>query len=162
LAGCGFITLVSVWQRTRAPAVIAAWAVYLALLLPVSGLMQVGPQAAADRFMYLAMVPILVLVGCGCVWFARQSSWMGRIALGLLMICEFAFYAYRPQAQIPVWKNEETMFREVLMYYPQSSTANFHLAMALVDRRRFDEALPYAEYAAGTLTNMPEAPMACS
>jgi hypothetical protein len=56
------ISVLVVWLRRRAPALLAAWCSYLALLVPVSGLMQAGSQAVADRFMYLAMLaPLLGL-----------------------------------------------------------------------------------------------------
>ena len=60
---CVVVTVVVVWQRARAPVLAAAWWSYLAVLGPVLGLLQVGGQAVADRYMYLAMVPALIALG---------------------------------------------------------------------------------------------------
>jgi hypothetical protein len=46
---------------------------YLALLLPVCGLVQVGGQAVADRYAYLAMVPVLLALGSGLLWMWRRG-----------------------------------------------------------------------------------------
>ena len=81
---CVAVTVVAVWQRKRTPVLLAAWGSYLALLLPVCGLVQVGGQAVADRYAYLAMVPVLLVLGSAGVmdvaarWRSRSrrcSAW---------------------------------------------------------------------------------------
>ena len=74
---CVIITAVCVWQWRRG-IVLAAWVAYLALILPVSGVMQAGAQAVADRFMYLAMLPPLFLVAAGAV--GSGAGWKNRAA----------------------------------------------------------------------------------
>src|SRR4030095_4481277 len=44
------VPAVLVWQRRRWPAGLAAWLAYLALLAPVSGIVQSGPQLVAAPF----------------------------------------------------------------------------------------------------------------
>lgn len=144
-------TALALLTRQRAPALLAGWAAFLAWVVPVSGLIQAGGQAAADRYMYLAMLPLVLLIGFGCVWFYRRASWVGRSALFVLLGCELLFLGWRTCAQIPVWRNEETLFRKVLEYYPQSGIANLHVARTLLQQRRFAEALPHAQRAAQTL-----------
>jgi len=41
------------------------WLVYLVLLLPVLGLVQVGMQTAADRYMYLPSIPVFLALSLG-------------------------------------------------------------------------------------------------
>ncbi len=80
---CAAVTLVAVWQRKRTPVLLAAWGSYLALLLPVSGLVQVGGQAVADRYAYLAMVPVLLALGSGILWLWRRGSATIKAVLGV-------------------------------------------------------------------------------
>jgi tetratricopeptide (TPR) repeat protein len=47
-----------------------------------------------------------------------------------------------------VWRNEETLWTEVLAHFPMSGVANLHYAAELASQRRFAEALPHAEIAA--------------
>src|SRR2546425_982714 len=53
--------------RRRVPGLPAAWLAYIVILLPVLGIVQSGPQIAADRYTYLAGV------GCGIFAGARLS-----------------------------------------------------------------------------------------
>ena len=141
------ISAVSVWTARQAPGVLAAWVAFVASILPVSGLMQAGSQAAADRFMYLAMLPVLGLMAAACVWVWRQMKWPGRSAVAVLLVCELAFLALRARGQMFAWRNDETMWRSVLTSFPDSGLANQGLSQALLDQARIDEALGYAQHA---------------
>ena len=52
------------WKRGKCLFVIV-WAYYLITLLPIEGIVQVGSQAAADRYTYLPSVSIFLLAGIG-------------------------------------------------------------------------------------------------
>jgi tetratricopeptide (TPR) repeat protein len=56
-----------------------------------------------------------------------------------------------------VWRNSETLWSVVLGHFPRSGVAHGHLAMALAEQRRFEEALPYAQAA---LADIPDYPVA--
>jgi tetratricopeptide (TPR) repeat protein len=56
------VTVLLVIRRRRWPAVLAAWAGYVVIVSPVLGLTQAGAQLAADRYTYLASLPIVVLL----------------------------------------------------------------------------------------------------
>lgn len=133
---CAAITALA----ARVPAWRAAWISYVALVLPVSGLFQTGGQAVADRFAYLAMIPVLLVVGSvGLKW--RR--------LGPVALAGFAVWlAARAQQQIPVWHDDATLWQAVVKHYPQSRVAYRLLTDALIEQRRFVEALPVAEHAA--------------
>ena len=149
------ISVLVVWLRKRAPALLAAWCVYLALLIPVSGLTQVGSQAVADRFMYLAMLAPLLVLGWGCIWLWRRLHAAGKPMLLLLICSELIFLCVRTRQQIPVWHNSETLWRTVLGHFPRSGVALGHLAMALAEQRRFEEALPYVQAAFADIPDHP-------
>lgn len=141
------ITVLCLWKRNRAPALLAAWLAFLALILPMSGLVQIGPQAAADRYMYLAMLPLVLLVAWGCMWLWRQMGTVGRTALVVLVGCDLLYFTVRAREQIAVWRDDETVSRAVLRPFPDCGLANLQLALTLAEQRRFDEALVYAERA---------------
>jgi tetratricopeptide (TPR) repeat protein len=144
LAVFAAITALGIWARRTAPAILAAWACYLALILPVSGLMQSGAQAAADRFMYLAMVPVLLLLASGCVWLWHRASVAMKIALIALLVGEAVFFGLRSREQITVWHDKAIFWQTVLARFPQSGLANLRYAMVLNEQLRFAEAAPPA------------------
>ena len=133
------VTGLCVWRWRREPARLAAWISFLALIIPVSGLFQSGAQAAADRFMYLAMLPPVLLIAAGCVWAWRRLSLLGRAALAALLACQLAFFAFRARGQIFAWRNDETLWRTVLARFPDSGFANAALAQVLLSNGQPDE-----------------------
>ena len=73
--------------RARFPAGLATWSACLILLLPMTGLVQTGYQEFADRYTYLAGLPLAFLVGAGVdrllARAARPWTLAGLIALGV-------------------------------------------------------------------------------
>lgn len=74
------ITAGLIGLRHRYPWALVAWLSYVALVAPVAGFVQSGPQIAADRYTYLACLPWAVLAGAGVARLAlggtaRRVSW---------------------------------------------------------------------------------------
>lgn len=61
----GFITVVVVRQRGRRPYLLVGWFWYLGTLVPVIGLIQVGTQRMADRYTYVPLIGIFLLLAWG-------------------------------------------------------------------------------------------------
>ena len=71
LAGVTFVALRS---RRAAPYAAFGWLWYLVTLLPVIGIIQVGSQARADRYLYLPLVGIFLAVVWGAADLARRRA----------------------------------------------------------------------------------------
>ncbi len=145
------ICAVCLWKGKRIPALPAAWGAFLVLILPVSGLFQAGAQAVADRFMYLAMIPLLLLAAGACVWLWNRSSILMRAMLAILLAAEISFFGVRSRQQIPLWHDKTVFWQSVLARFPDSGVANLHYARTLAEQRRFDEAMPYAQQAVAVM-----------
>jgi cytochrome c-type biogenesis protein CcmH/NrfG len=145
--GVVIVTALAVWGRSRLPALVAAWGAYLVLVLPASGLMQRGPQAVALRYAYLAMLPLLLLVGGAVIWVWRRYATLARVALACLLVGELCSFGLRTRSQIPVWGNDETLWRAVLVQFPNSGMANRMLAATLLLQSRLREAVEYGQRA---------------
>ena len=143
----GIVTALSLWRRRRTPALAAAWGAYVMLILPVSGLLQRGPQAVADRYAYAAMLPLLLLAAGAVVWLWRRSAMAVRFALAGLLGCELFFLGVRARAQTSVWRNDETLWRAVLAQFPNSWMASYDLGVAVMQAGRVPEAIKYFEQA---------------
>ena len=144
---CVAVTIVAVWGRKRMPVLLAAWGSYLAVLLPVCGLVQVGAQAVADRYAYLAMVPVLLALGSAILWMWRRGSVFGKgafcVALGAWMI----FLGLRTRAQIAVWHDDISLWSAALDHFPDDPHSNYDLGMALLKAHRLEEARAAVERA---------------
>lgn len=143
LAGCAMVM-----AYRGSPALAVALVSYAALVLPTSGLFQVGAQAAADRFYYLALFgPVLLTVAAVVHVVHRRAPWLRWAAVGVGVMVLVAL-GWRTRQQIPVWQNGVTLWTHVLRFYPQSGSTQFRLARALTDAGQLDVALPLAARAA--------------
>ncbi len=103
------ITLVAVLWRRRRPYLLVGWLWYLGTLVPVIGLLQVGQQARADRYTYVPLIGIFIVLSWGAAdWLGRRR--FGRVALSaataaLLLSCTMATWC-----QVQHWRNSTTLW----------------------------------------------------
>jgi tetratricopeptide (TPR) repeat protein len=141
--GVGLVTAVALWRWRRLPSLAAAWAAYIALVLPVSGL-TLGLGAVAPRHAYIALLPLLLLAGAAIVWAWRHSQSAVHGALTLLLAGQLCVFAIGTRRLIPEWHNEETLRRAVVASFPDSEFDCRVLALVLLEQGRFTEAFQYA------------------
>ncbi len=140
------MTVVAVIERRRAPMLAAAWGAYVMLVLPVSGLIQVGVQAVAQRYAYVAMLPLLLVAGGAVVWLWRHlTATVARTALIGLLTGSLCALAVRTHGLIPIWQSDEALLRVVVSAQPDSEEANRLFAMMLLDHGKAGEAFDYAQ-----------------
>jgi len=106
------------------------WLWYLGTLLPVIGLVQVGAQARADRYMYVPMVGLAIMVAWAACDVAARWPRM-KPALATLAILTCAACAPVAEAQIQYWKNSESLFRHALDVTSGNYLAHYNLGVAL-------------------------------
>ena len=130
------VTALAVARRRPWPGLAAAWASCVLMVLPVSGLVQNGPQIAADRYTYLAGLGWTLLAGAGIAWCADRWGRGGRgaapaagaIAAGAIAIVGLvALTAW----QTLVWQDSVALWRHAVRLDPRSPIAHVNLASAL-------------------------------
>jgi protein O-mannosyl-transferase len=140
-----FITTVAVFERRRMPMLVAAWSAYVMLVLPVSGLVSLGSQVVAQRYAYMAMLPVLLLAGAAGIWLWRRSARAAHLALIGLVTGQLYLFGARTRHLIPDWRNDETVRRAAFVENPDSEKMNEDLATMLLDQGKASEALEYAQ-----------------
>jgi tetratricopeptide (TPR) repeat protein len=129
----GGVTAAAIFSRATRPWLAAAWACYIAMLLPVLGLVQVGAQAVADRYSYLASLCIALLVGAGVLAWWRQSeggkSRRRPAALpAAVTVLSAAALGLLTWQQSGWWKDDITVWTRALEEDPGSAIACYNLA----------------------------------
>jgi len=106
--------------------VLALCASYLVMLLPVIGLVQMGEQAAADRYMYLPLlVPAIGLAAL--VVRAWQVGPRLRTFLGARLVVAVAGMSILTIRQIGVWRDTPTLWAWVIEKQPRVAVAHYNL-----------------------------------
>ena len=115
------ITFGTVALRRRYPWALAAWLCYVAIVFPVLGIVQAGPQIAADRYTYLSCLTWSFLVAAGLYHWHR--AWQLRPAAIVVLIAALAMLAVRTYRQASVWHDSLTLWTHVLQIEPGSEFA---------------------------------------
>ena len=127
------------WRRER-PYFIVGWLWFLGMLVPVIGLVQVGAQAMADRYVYLPSIGFFI----AAVFLANEATARLQtppvIRFGLAGIASCACIL-ATEHQLPFWRNSETLFRRAIAVTENNQVAFFNLGVALDAQGRFKEAL---------------------
>lgn len=104
-------------KAKRQKAFIAVWFFYVVTLFPVVGIIQVGGQAAADRYAYLPSVGPFILTGLAIGHILdRYVSRTGYIA-AVWILMTFVLGALTVK-QVAVWKDSGTLWTQDIRYYP--------------------------------------------
>lgn len=123
--------------RRRWPALLAAGAVFLVSMAPVSGLLRVGPHLAADRYTYVSCMPWAVLLGGALMALLRKRRGMALAGAGAVLAALFAL----TWEQSKVWVSTEALWRRALAVDPRTALASNNLGVAAGAEGRTDEAV---------------------
>jgi tetratricopeptide (TPR) repeat protein len=123
----------------KRPYFIVGWLWFAIALLPPSGLLQSGRQAMADRFTYIPLIGLAMMI----VW-AAADLLAGRTRLaGVLATAAIAGYGIAAWTQVAYWHDSFTLFSRTVAVTGENPGAQHFLAVALDERGRFDEAFPH-------------------
>jgi len=152
-----FLATLSIWVWKRRSAqryLITGWLWYLGTLVPVIGLVQVGDQAMADRYAYIPLIGIFVMV----VW--TLADWADRRAIAMpwragivtLILGLLSFLTWR---QVRYWQSEIELWSHALEVTPGNTLALCNLGDAFQKMGRFEDGLPLHQQCAALYSTDP-------
>ena len=145
------------WRvRARQPWWGVGWGWFIAMLIPTLGLVQVGVQARADRYTYLALTGLALALAWSVWRFAGASRARQRAcaAAGLALLVACAATARR---QVAVWHDTETLFRHAAAVTRGNYLAEHSLGSELLLRGEAREAERHFAAAVRLRERWPEA-----
>lgn len=125
--------------RKKRPYFLAAWLYFGITLGPVLGLIQVGYQAAGDRFTYLpSLGPFMLLAALLSGLLSKRP----RILIALAVIVS-GLLGYGTYRQVDIWRNSITLLENVLRVNPGKTmlVIDNNLGAAYEEAGRLDDAL---------------------
>jgi len=131
LSGLTIVTLclAVLFLRQKFPFMPTGWFWFLGTLVPVIGLVQVGDQSMADRYTYVPLVGIFIILAWGAgELYARWQFPLAHATLIATFSSVLIALAILTRAQLAVWSNGETLFRHAV-----SVTKDNHMARAFLD-----------------------------
>ncbi len=141
LLGVLAILVLSVCRR---PALAFGLGWVFLFLIPVSNLVPIPGSMMAERWLYVPSMGFCLLGGMALNWVwtklvvPRRSSWrLGGIAAGIIVAILMGWQTVRSNA---VWRDDETLFRRVIVRFPDSFKGHANLGKTLLDQGRMTEA----------------------
>jgi tetratricopeptide (TPR) repeat protein len=133
--------------RKRWPALALAWLCYLVLLWPFFRGEFPAEQLLADRYTYLASLPLALLVGLAASQFlhacrGRWSDTPTRFLGSGVVTVALVVFGFLTREQIPVWRDAETLWKNAAAVNP-TSRAYFNLATLAEARSEYDDAIAF-------------------
>lgn len=140
-----------VWRgRERFRYLPVGWLWYLGTLVPVIGLVQVGNQAMADRYAYVPLIGLFIIIAWGLADLTRHLSFRKQLLVGVAASVMLIALLIATRRQVSYWQNGITLFARALAVTDNNAIAHNNLGAVLVREGRLAEGLEHL-YAAVTI-----------
>lgn len=135
-----FISILAVMAFKRCPFLIVGWVWYIVTLVPVIGLVQVGSQAMADRYTYVPLIGIFIVIAFGVP--ELLSGWRYRkVAISTMAAASLTIFTATTWLQIRYWKNSIMLFEHALAVTENNYVLHNNLGVALFLQRKAGKAI---------------------
>jgi len=145
------ITTISIKLIRKAPYFVVGWFWYLGTLIPVIGFITLGSHLIADRYAYLPLIGIFVVIAWGVPellkeWHYRKNVLKASAGLLILTLMLITWI------QVSHWKSSITVFKHAIKVtdkkYPNFALVHNNLGIALrADEQKNEEAITHYKMA---------------
>ena len=139
------LTVISlgVWQRRwRSRYLVTGWLWYLGTLFPVSGLIQVGAHGMADRYAYVPLIGVFIMLAWGVEEAGERvrvrGEWLALAWIGVLLPMLAV-----TRTQIGYWRDSTTLFQQALNTTSGNHIAHNGLGVELMNQTRYQESIAH-------------------
>jgi len=126
---------------------LTGWLWFLGTLIPVIGLVQVGDQAMADRYAYIPLIGIVVMIAWAAAELA-DSLQIGFGARAIAAACVLLALSFATHRQLGYWSSSYDLWEHALAVTDKNFIAQDNLGGALLLLGKADEAYPHFQTAA--------------
>ena len=150
------VTALAARFRRERPSLAVGWLWFLGTLVPVIGLVQVGEQALADRYTYVPLVGLFMIVAWNV---PSPVAAGGRRAAGLAAAAglTLAVLMVASSLQLRHWRNNLSLYSRAVAVSPGSWMMRANLGAELQSRGRLEEAIVHFRALVGLRPDIPDA-----
>ena len=148
------ITLIVVFYIKKYQYLAVGWFWYLGTLVPVIGIIQVGLQSMADRYTYIPLIGLFVIISWGLSDLTRQWK-RGKIIFTSVAIAIIGVMMVLTSYQIRHWESNISLFSHALAVTSRNYVAHTGIAGALIEANKIDEGIEHYYKAIEIKNNYP-------
>jgi tetratricopeptide (TPR) repeat protein len=118
------------------------WFWFLGAMIPVIGLVQVGGQSIADRYTYVPLIGMFIVVAWGAVQILQSLKFPRAVlfaAAGVILIAS----ACQSRKQLNYWRDDETLLLHAAAVTKNNVVVHFMLGLDLVAADKPEEAIKH-------------------
>jgi tetratricopeptide (TPR) repeat protein len=149
------ITIFFIYYNRRYKYLLVGWLWYLGTLVPVIGIVQVGAQAMADRYTYIPLIGLFIIIAFGAAELLKnlplRKIVLTALASGVLFACVVV-----TSMQLKYWRNSYLLFDHALSVIENNAVMQNNYANILSEIGRPEEA---AEHLSEALKYIPNSPI---
>jgi tetratricopeptide (TPR) repeat protein len=124
--------------KTR-PYLFVGWLWYMGTLAPVNGLVVIGPHAMADRYTYVPLIGLFIIIAWGVP--ELLAKWRLKVAgIAIMATAVLSALSIMSWFQVQYWQNSITLFEHTLDVTENNYTIHNNLGIALAKAGRSIEA----------------------
>jgi len=141
-AGLLVVSILVVLSASKHRYLPAGWFWYLGTLVPVIGLVQAGNQAVADRYTYIPLTGLFIIIAWSLPELLAGRRYrnivLGVSATGVLIVLSICTYI-----QVRYWRDSITLFEHALSVTTRNYVAHNNLGVAIQSKGKLDEAMAH-------------------
>jgi hypothetical protein len=118
------------------------WLWFLGTLIPVIGLVQVGLQSMADRYTYIPLIGLFIIIAWGIAEIAEKLKCKTAvlIASSVLVLLFLSFLTYR---QVSFWKDSIALFEHTVAVTKNNDILHYNLGRLYLQKGDADKAITH-------------------
>ena len=155
--GLAAVTGAVVWRAREHPYLPVGWFWYLGTLVPAIGLVQVGTQAMADRYTYLPLIGIFIIIAWGAPELVSRWAALPRQALVVAAVAGILVCTVVAKAQVRHWESSSALWTHALAVTTDNYAAHTYMGNALANQGDLRGAIAHYNEAIRILPDYPEA-----
>lgn len=148
------ISLLAVQNLKTRPHLFVGWFWYLITLIPVIGLVQVGRQAMADRYTYIPLIGLFIVVvweggrcaikWCPNIWAEKnQQTTCDNVILAITSVSILAFFSVVTWFQVQYWRDSTKLYEHTLDVAGSSYVIHYNLANTYFHQKKYEKAIDH-------------------
>jgi tetratricopeptide (TPR) repeat protein len=149
------ITILLLYYGRRYKYLAVGWLWYLGTLVPVIGIVQVGSQAMADRYTYIPLIGLFVIIAFTAAELAQKipfrKIFLTALAAAVLIACVIV-----TSIQLKFWENSFLLFEHALAVIESNRVMQNNLANVLIDQGKTEDAAGLVSKALKSIPDSPE------
>jgi len=150
------VTSFAIWKAKKLPYLVTGWFWYLGTLLPVIGIVQAGTQAMADRYTYISLIGLFIIVAWGVPDLLKKWNYRKEILVVSSVICILCL-SVLTWIQAGYWQNSITLFDHVLKVTRNNWLISNNRGLAYKNLGDYNQAIKDFEAAIGMKPDYAEA-----